>query len=221
MRLSLLGGTGSIGEALALRWARDTDHDVLVGSRDPAKAREAVERYETTLESQGASGSLSGFANEMVADRADVIVLSVPPYHIRDTVNSISEQIGDAIVVSPAVGISNSASGFEYDGPPAGSITQLVADTVADDVSVVGAYHTLPAARLASLDSDIELDVPIVGTDADARRTVSRLTDEITALRAVDAGGLENARVVESLTPLVLTIKAQNESIGDVGVHFQ
>ncbi len=38
MRIALLSGTGDIGEGLALRFARDTDHEILIGSRDPEKA---------------------------------------------------------------------------------------------------------------------------------------------------------------------------------------
>ncbi|NNC24811.1 NAD(P)-binding domain-containing protein, partial [Salinisphaera sp. USBA-960] len=53
MRIALLGGTGDIGEGLALRWAYDTDHEILIGSRDPEKARAKAEEYETELDSRG------------------------------------------------------------------------------------------------------------------------------------------------------------------------
>ena len=42
MHVALLGGTGDIGEGLALRWGLDTDHELLVGSRDPERDRKSV-----------------------------------------------------------------------------------------------------------------------------------------------------------------------------------
>lgn len=107
MRIALLGGTGDIGQGLALRFARDTDHEVLIGSRDPEKARDAVETYEENLESRGADADVKGFANEMAADRADVVILSVPPYYAGDTVEAVADNLDeDTILVTPAVGMS-------------------------------------------------------------------------------------------------------------------
>ena len=39
MKLAILGGTGSLGKGLASRWIK-AGHDVLIGSRDLAKAKE-------------------------------------------------------------------------------------------------------------------------------------------------------------------------------------
>ncbi|MCL7417371.1 MAG: NAD(P)-binding domain-containing protein, partial [Halalkalicoccus sp.] len=105
MRITLCGGTGDIGEGLALRFASDTDHEILIGSRDPEKARTKAAEYETELDSRGIETTIKGFENAMAADRADVVVLAVPPYHVRDTIESISDRLdSETILVSPAVG---------------------------------------------------------------------------------------------------------------------
>ena len=222
MRIALLGGTGDIGEGLALRWARDTDHEILIGSRDPEKARDAVESYETTLDAHGASGNLGGFGNEMAADRADVVVLSVPPYHVGDTVEAVSERLDEeTILVTPAVGMKGDEDGMHYHPPGTGSVTALVAQRAPDDVPVVGAFHNLAAGKLADLSFAFELDTLVVGDDEAAVGTVSRLAEEIEGLRALSAGPIANAAEVESVTPLVINIARHNDGMADVGVRFR
>ena len=222
MRIALLGGTGDIGQALALRWARDTNHEVLVGSRDPEKARTKADEYETELDSVGVERDVKGFANEMAADRADVVVLAVPPFHVRDLVESIADRIEEAdVLVSPAVGMDRDDEGFHYKPPKAGSVTRLVADAAPDGVPVVGAFHNLSADRLANLDVELNLDTLVVGDDEDAVETVVQLSDQIEGLRALKAGGLANAAEVESMTPLLINIAMENEGMHDVGVKFE
>jgi len=222
MRIALLGGTGDIGQALALRWARDTDHEILIGSRDAARARQKADEYETELDSVGVEREVKGFANEMAADRADVVVLAVPAYHVRDTVESVAGRIGDAdALVSPAVGMDRDESGFHYKPPEVGSVTELVAEAAPEGVPVVGAFHNLSADRLANLDVELDLDTLVVGDDEDAVETVATLADQIEGLRALSAGPAANAAEVESLTPLLINLAMENEGMHDVGVKFE
>ncbi|ADB62357.1 NADPH-dependent F420 reductase [Haloterrigena turkmenica DSM 5511] len=221
MRIALLGGTGDIGQGLALRFARDTDHEVLIGSRDPEKARDAVETYEENLESRGADADVKGFANEMAADRADVVILSVPPYYAGDTVEAVADNLDeDTILVTPAVGMQGDEDGLHYHPPGAGSVTELVADRAPDEVPVVGAFHNLAADALSDLDNNLDLDTLLVADDDDAKETVRNLANEIEGLRALDVGPLANAAEVESVTPLVINIAKYNDDLHDVGVKF-
>ncbi|RQG93067.1 NADPH-dependent F420 reductase [Natrarchaeobius halalkaliphilus] len=221
MRIALLGGTGDIGEGLALRFARDTDHEILIGSRDPEKAREAVASYEAELEARGADADLNGFGNEMAADRADVAILSVPPYYAGDTVEAIDGSLdAETVLVTPAVGMNGDEDGMHYHPPGVGSVSELVAQRASDDVPVVGAYHNLAAGKLGDLDVEFDLDTLVVGDDTDAKATVTDLTNEIDGLRALDAGPLANAAEVESVTPLVINIAKYNDEMHDVGVKW-
>ncbi|WP_137283870.1 NADPH-dependent F420 reductase [Halorussus salinisoli] len=222
MRIALLGGTGDIGQALALRWARDTDHEILIGSRDPEKARQKADEYETELDSVGVEREVKGFANEMAADRSDVVVLAVPAFHVQDTVEAVADRIEDAdVLVSPAVGMDRDEDGFHYKPPKAGSVTELVADAAPEDVPVVGAFHNLSADRLANLDVELGLDTLVVGDDGDAVETVAQLAEQIEGLRALKAGRVANAAEVESMTPLLINIAMENEGMHDVGVTFE
>ena len=221
MRIAILGGTGDLGEGLALRWAYHSGHDVVIGSRDPDAAHDAADAYETRLESHDRSAKLTGFENRMAADRADVVVLAVPPYHVADTVDAIADRLdaGD-ILVTPAVGLTHDADGAHHHPPSAGSVTAIAAEATPDGVAVIGAFHSLAAGRLADLDSDLGVDTLLVGDDDGAKETVAGLATDIDGLRAIDAGGLANAAEVEALTPLLINVGARNE-LDDPGVRFR
>ena len=221
MQIALLGGTGDIGQGLALRWARDTNHDVLIGSREAEKAHTMADEYETELASRDYDVEIAGLANPEAAARADVIVLSVPAYYLSDTVEAVADEIGDAVVVSPAVGMQRDESGVHYNPPGVGSVTALAAKAAPEDVPVVGAFHNLAAGRLANLDADLDWDVPVVADDDDAKETVSALAAGIEGIRPLDAGDLANAAEVESLTPLLINLAANNEKMHDLGVKFR
>ena len=221
MRIALLGGTGEIGEGLALRWGHDTDHDIVIGSRDPEKAREAADDYEAELDGRGVDAKVTGFENAMAADRADVVVLAVPPYHVADTVEAVADSLADGdIIVSPATGMQRDEDGFHYHPPDAGSVTAIAAAAAPDGVPVVGAFHNLAAGRLADLDSDLGIDTLVVADDESAKATVSSLAEDIDGLRALDAGGLANAAEIESVTPLLINVAMNNDGLHDLGVRF-
>ena len=221
MRIALLGGTGDIGEGLALRWAYHTDHEVVIGSRDPDKARAKAEEYETELSSRGVDRKINGFENAMAADRARVVVLAVPAYHVGDTVEAVADSLDDDdVLVTPATGMRRDDDGFHYNRPGAGSVTELVASAAPDDISVVGAFHNLAAGRLADLDADLGIDTLLVADDPDAKDIVRLLAEGIDGLRPLDAGSLANAAEIEALTPLLINVATNNQDLHDLGVRF-
>ncbi|WP_135366182.1 NADPH-dependent F420 reductase [Halosimplex halophilum] len=221
MDIALLGGTGDIGEGLALRWAYHTSHTVVVGSRDAERAENKAEEYATELDSRGVDADVAGAENAAAAARADVVVAAVPAYHLTDTIEAVADELdaGD-VLVSPAVGMKRDEEGMHYNKPGAGSVTALAAGAAPDEVAVVGAFHNLAADRLANLDADLDVDTLVVGDDEDAVDTVSALAEGIEGLRAVSAGGIANAAEVEALTPLLINIAMNNEGLHDVGVKF-
>jgi len=220
MDIALLGGTGDIGEGLALRWANDTDHTVIIGSRDVEKAEAAAEEYEAALGDSDSEATVDGRTNEEAASRADVVVTAVPAYHLTDTVEAVAEQLGDAILVSPAVGMKHDEDGFHYNRPGVGSVTELAAKAAPEDTPVVGAFHNLAAGRLADLEAELDWDTIVVGDDRDAKATVSELAEGIDGLRALDGGPLANAAEVEGLTPLLINVARHNDGLHDLGVQF-
>lgn len=221
MRIALLGGTGDIGNGLALRWGHDTDHEIVIGSRDPEKARNKAEAYEAKITERGTETKITGFENAMAADRADVIVLSVPAYHIADTIEAVSDTLSEGdILVTPATGMKRDEDGFHYHQPSAGSVTKLAVEAAPEGVAVVGAFHNLAAGRLGDLDAELGIDTLLISDDESAKSTVRSLAEDIEGLRALDAGGIANAAEIESLTPLLINIGMNNDGLSDLGVRF-
>jgi len=219
MQVALLGGTGDIGEGLTLRLARDTDHEVVVGSREAEKANDAAAGYEGTLADHGVDATVEAAENPEAAAGADIVILSVPAYHLADTVEAVADRLS-GMLVSPAVGLQRDDGGLHYNPPGVGSVTALAAQAAPDSVPVVGAYHNLAAGRLAELGAELDWDVPVVADDQDAKTTVTDLTNELDGLRALDAGPLANAAEVESLTPLLINLAANNDGMHDLGAKF-
>ncbi|MFB6189625.1 MAG: NADPH-dependent F420 reductase [Halapricum sp.] len=222
MEIAILGGTGDIGQGLALRWGYDTDHDLVIGSRERAKAQSKAEEYERELDSRGVETSIGGAENPDAAAGADVVVAAVPAYHLVDTIEAVADTLdSETILVSPAVGMKRDEAGFHYNQPSAGSVTALAAEAAPDEAPVVGAFHNLAADRLANLDVELGIDTLLVGDDADAKNIVSDLAAGIDGLRPLDAGGIANAPEIEGLTPLLINVAMRNEGMHDLGVRFE
>lgn len=221
MDVAILGGTGDIGQGLALRWAIDADHHIRIGSRKAEKADRSVAEYEELLAERDATTELSGHPNEEAVVDADVVILAVPPYYAADTVDAVADGLADdAILVSPAVGMSREDGGMRYDPPPTGSVTEHVQEAAPDNVPVVGAFHNLPAHRLSNLDAPLGIDTMVIGDEADAKATVMDLAADIDGLRALDGGPVVNAPEIEALTALLINVAMHNDDLHDLGVRF-
>jgi NADPH-dependent F420 reductase len=218
MRIAILGGTGDIGEGLTIRFATDTSHTIVVGSRDASKANS----YESRLANHDIERTLEHADNTVATSNADVVVLAIPPYYISDTIESLvkKEVLTDQLLISPAVGMQGDESGLHFDPPSTGSVTELVADRAPSSTPVVGAFHNLAADRLADLDADLDVDTLVVANKEDVRQQVIDLVNELSGIRALSAGPLANAAEVESVTPLVINIARYNDDMHDIGVRF-
>lgn len=222
MRIALLGGTGDIGEGLALRWALDTDHKLVIGSRKPVDAQQCAEKYTERVVEAGGTASIRGTRNAKAAATADVAVLALPPEYLVETVETVADSLSEeSILVSPAVSMSRDEAGFNYEQPTdQDSITARVARAAPDDVATVGAFHNLPAGRLGDLNAPLDIDTVVVADDDSATATVVSLAEDIEGLRALRGGPLANASEIEAITPLLINLAMNNDDLHDVGVRF-
>lgn len=222
MEIALLGGTGDIGEGLALRWAHDTDHDIVIGSREQTKAEQKADEYRMLLNDRGIDCSIGGMDNASAADRCSIVVVSIPPQYAADTVDEIVPGLDeDTILVSPAVRMVRTDGGFNYDPPEVGSVAEEIAAAVPDHIPVVGAFQNIAAGALRNLDADLRADVVITGDDRDAKSAIESLAEEIEGLHALDGGTLSNSSAVESVTPLLINLAINNDGMHDLGVQFR
>ncbi len=77
---------------------------------------------------------------------------------------------------------------------------------------VVSALHTVSAASLRDLDATLDEDVLVCGDRRADKERVMALLDLVDGLRSVDCGRLEMARIVEGLTPLLISINIRNKT---------
>lgn len=222
MEIALLGGTGDIGEGLALRWAHDTDHDIVIGSRKHAKAEQNASEYRTLLRERGVESSVTGTDNASAADRCSVVVVSIPPRYAADTVAEIAPGLdSDTILVSPAVRMERTDGGFSYNPPETGSVAEEIAAVAPEETPVVGAFQNMAAGGLGDLDTNVRADVVLTGNNEDAKTTVASLAEAIEGLHALDGGALSNSPMVESITPLLINLAINNDGLHDTGVLFR
>jgi 8-hydroxy-5-deazaflavin:NADPH oxidoreductase len=190
VRIALVGGTGAFGQALAQRM-HAIGEEVLIGSRDPERARELAVAY-------GASGG----ANADVVREADLVVLSVPGRAVVDTVRSLADAIGSTPVVSVASDLE-----FTEAGVLPGRLGRSLAEEIADvlEAPVAAGFQSLAAAHLAAGEPPDE-DVLVCGDDEVAKPLALELGRRLVAGRAIDAGPLANARALEAMTAVILDV---------------
>jgi NADPH-dependent F420 reductase len=217
MKIAILGGTGSIGEGFALRWAEK--HDITVCSREADKAVKAADEYRDMLLDKGLSCSgIVGCTNEAGMRGADVVVLSVPYNGVIQLLKNIMPYFNDQIVISLVVPMKKNDL-YEFTPPKQGSAALEIQDILPKTVKVVSAYHNVSAKKLANLELRLDYDVVVCGDDKDAKRTVMELTKEIKTLHPLDGGGLSSSYMIESLTPFLINLAIRN-GFSDLGVKF-
>ena len=205
MPVAVIGGTGNEGFGLVLRWAR-AGIDVVIGSRDGGRAAEAASGARAQLgESEG---EVSGLANPEAAAASEIVVVAVPFAGQAAIYASIAEHLQpDAVVVDCTVPLAAAVGGKPTRalGVWEGSAAQQAAGILPRGTLLCGAFHTLSAPLLRDLDQVLEGDVLVCGPKG-AKPAVKRLVEALPELRYVDAGPLENARLVEPLTALLIGI---------------
>ena len=195
--ISILGGTGEQGPGMALRWAK-TGAQVIIGSRQ----RERAERVAMELNQELGQDLVQGMANPEAAAAADVVALTVPFSAHRSTLEAVKPYLQEKILIDVCVPL-DPENPRKMLLPPEGSATEEAQALLGEAVKVVAAFQNVSAHELRQLDHSIECDVLVCGNDREARQTVMRLVEQM-GLHPVDAGLAYNARVVESITALLI-----------------
>ena len=201
-KIAIIGGTGDLGYGLALRWA-GAGLDIVIGSRDAARAEEAAGRVATTVP----NAKVPGAANPEAAAQASIVVLAVPFSGQAAILKSIRASLANAILVDTTVPLAASVGGkpTRLLGVWEGSAAEQAAD-LAPGVPVVAAFHNVSATALQDLAHTLDCDILVCGDDKAAKERVSALVNLIPGLRPLDAGPLETARIVESITALLISL---------------
>jgi NADPH-dependent F420 reductase len=206
----IVGGTGALGYGLALRLGL-AGTPVVIGSRDVGRAREAAERAAV----QVPAGSYSGAQNAEAVTGCELVLLSVPFRSHSETLTNLKNVLTpDQLVIDATVPLAAAVSGkaTRLLGVWQGSAAEQAQEMVPDGVRVVSAFHTVSAALLTDLEHTLAEDVLVCGDLKADKDRVMELVSRIDGLRAVNAGALEMSRIVEGLTPLIISINVRNKS---------
>jgi NADPH-dependent F420 reductase len=210
MKIAIVGGTGSEGYGLALRWARAGEH-IVIGSRDEQRALAAAEKLQQEVKS---GAQISGAENQQAVAGADVVVLTVPFQAHANTVRHIKPAIKpNAVVIDASVPLATAVGGkvTQTIGVWDGSAAQQARALLPKGVSVVAAFQNV-SADLLNDTRNLECDVIICTDDPKAREVVTDLVHKIPGLRALDGGALENSHIVEQITALLITLNIRHKS---------
>jgi len=205
--IPIIGGTGALGFGLALRWAR-SGHAVVIGSRSAERAAEAARRITDAVP----DAEVEGLPNDQAARQGPVAFLTVPFRAQSENLNNLREVLEPGqLLVDCTVPLAAAVSGKATRslGVWQGSAAQQAQEMVPEGVSVVAALHTVGAPDLGDVTVELDEDVLLCGDRKVDKARVARLVEAIPGLRAVNAGPLETARIVEQLTPLLISINAR------------
>lgn len=198
LTLGILGGTGKEGGGLAYRWAR-AGYLVIVGSRDLERAQKVAD----DLNARVGGGAVRGLENADAAAECDIAILTVPYDAHRATLEAVRPHLQGKVLVDVTVPI-RAPKVTVLSLPPEGSAALEAQAILGDGVEVTAAFHTVSHVHLDG-DGPVGSDVLVAGNSPEARKQVLHLV-EAAGMVGWDAGPLENAVVLEGLTPILLGI---------------
>lgn len=219
--IGIVGGTGDVGRGLARRWAR-AGYSVIIGSRRAASAAAAASALNQAAQTEGwarpeakakagaeaeaeaeKSPAVRGLDNSTAAQRAELLVLTVPFAAQSATLKSIAAQAQGKILVDVTVPLVPPKVA-RVQLPAQGSAGQIAQSVLGEGVRVVSAVQNVAADHLHS-DEPIACDVLVCGNDKAARQTVIELLADI-GLRGLHAGLIDNAAAAEALTSVLINL---------------
>ena len=216
-KIAILGGTGAEGSGLAYRLAQ-AEENVLIGSRDAARAQETAKRLRGRI---GGDSQIEGMDNASAAATCDVAILTVP----FSGVSALLKQLQSVwkqgtMVIDTTVPLAAAVGGAATRvlGVWQGSAAEQTKELLPPGVSLAAAFQNLGAESLAG-NEPVECDVLVCGDDEKAKQVAFELVSKIRGARPLNGGKLENARIVESLTALLIGLNMRYKVHG-AGIRF-
>ncbi len=209
--ISVIGGTGNLGFALAWRWAR-TGHKIIIGSRSLEKAEGAALKLNERLDSV----VVSGMENANATAHTDIVVLTAPFAAHEATLLAIKTQLEGQILIDTTVPLVPPKVNV-VKLPEAGSVALMTQAIVGDSARVVSAFHNV-SASLLNQDTDIDCDILVTSDDAEARQVVIGLVEDL-GLRGLNAGALANSAAAEAMTSLLIHMN-KTYKVGHAGIQI-
>jgi len=203
--VAILGGTGKEGTGLALRWAR-AGHEILIGSRSAERAFERARELARLVP----GGLFDGRTNEAASREGELVVVAVPYEGHGALLATLRPVLAGKIVLETVVPLDFKGPRL-YAPPPEGSAAEEAQAILGAEARVVAGLHALAAHELSSLDHPLDADVLVCGDDAAAKAAAMRLIEGL-GVRALDAGPLTMAPILEGLTAVMVRLNRRYRS---------
>jgi NADPH-dependent F420 reductase len=216
-KIGILGGTGPEGSGLAYRWARAGEH-IVIGSRDAQRAAETAAQLRARI---GGTPQIDGTDNAAAVAQCEIVVLAVP---FSGQAALLKQLKGvwrpRTVVIDTTVPLAATVGGAPSRmlGVWQGSAAEQTKELLPAEVSLAAAFQNLGAELLAG-DEPVECDVLVCSDDEKAKQVAFELAGKIPGARALNGGKLENARIVESLTALLIGLNMRYKVHG-AGIRF-
>jgi len=214
--IAILGGTGPAGMGLALRLAK-AGEAVVIGSRSAERARETAANIKQRV---GTAAMVSGEENGVACAASELLALTVPFEGQAALLKQLKPAFRQgSILIDATVPLASSVGGraSRMLGVWQGSAAQQTAELVPKSVRVVAAFQNCSADAMNG-DDPVECDVIVCSDEEQATRTVCDLVTKIPGLRAIDGGKLENARLVEQITALLIGLNIRHKGHGGIRI---
>ena len=214
--IAILGGTGPAGMGLALRWAR-AGETIIIGSRSAERAGEAASKIKGRI---GPDARITGMENSAACAATDLLALTVPFEGQAVLLKQLKSAFQPhAVLMDATVPLASTVGGRATRtlGVWQGSAAQQSAELVPKGVTVVAAFQNCSAEALNG-DDPLECDVIVCSDAPEASSLVCGLAAKIPGVRAIDGGKLENARIVEQITALLIGLNLRHKGHGGIRI---
>jgi NADPH-dependent F420 reductase len=215
--IAILGGTGPEGTGLANRLARAGER-VVIGSRDALRAQDTAQKLRADI---GGAAQIDGADNASAAAQCDVALLTIPFAGMAGLLKELKNVWKPGtVVIDTTVPLAAAVGGAPSKmlGVWQGSAAEAARELLPKEVSIAAAFHNLGASLLEG-DAPVECDVLVCSDDEKAKQVASELARKIPGVRAINGGKLENARIVESMTALLIGINIRHK-VHSAGIRF-
>lgn len=201
MQVGIIGGSGAIGTALAARLGA-SGHTVVIGSRELARASDSADALIKKWPDRDLD--VKSAENHLAAESETVIVAT--PWEVTiDAIVPLTASLDGKTVVSVVNPVVRIGGKIEPVVLPRGSMgATLQAALSGSNVAV--AFNHFPAKELGDLNHELMADVLVCADSPDALETICGLVDGLPGLRAVRAGGLDKAGVIEAFTSVLIEV---------------
>ncbi|MEM4280813.1 MAG: NADPH-dependent F420 reductase [Candidatus Caldarchaeum sp.] len=204
MKVSVIGGTGGMGFALALRLAK-AGVEVVIGSRQAEKAAKAALEILNVL----GNAKVSGRVNPEAVKDCEVVFFTIPYEAVDEIARSVAPALKEGcLAVSCIVSMNEDAI----------SSAEFLASRLPSSAKVAAALHTVSASAMMDVDKPLNMDTFIFGDDLEGKKTLAKLLSLIDGLRPIDGGPLKTSLYGEVFTRFLIGVN-RRYGVGNTGLR--